>query len=54
MKVSRNLALGKVAFRGDHFPLWTREGCARIGTDEGRRDNTASTAVAAPIPSEIR
>jgi hypothetical protein len=32
----------------------TREGCTRIGADERWHENTARTAGAAPIPSEIR
>jgi hypothetical protein len=54
MKAARNLAIGKVAFRVGPSSPSTREGCARIGADEGWHENTASTAVAAPIPSEIR
>ena len=54
MKPARNLAIGKVAFRGGPSSPSTREGCTRIGADEGWRENPASTAVAAPIPSEIR
>jgi len=54
MQAARNLAIGNVAFRGGPSSPSTRKGCIRVGADEGWRENTASTAVAAPIPSEIR
>ena len=54
MKAARTLAIGEVAFRGAPSSPWTREGGTRIGADEGWRETTAGTAVAAPIPSEIR
>lgn len=54
MKARRSLVIAKVGFRGSPSSPSTSEGCARVGADEGRRENTASNAGAAPIPPEIR
>ena len=58
MKAARAVAIGEATFPGAPFSPWTREGCTqdctRVDADKGWRETPGGTAVAAPIPSEIR